>query len=136
MKYLLSILLAFLLSAIPAFSQRDVNSVSDWLFDLRKEGRYEEAILDLNNLIKESPNDPKLYIKRAEFFGKQKKFDEAIADLNIAISIEPDNAQTYINRANYFRMTNNNRAVLKDVQTTFSLNPKNSGVFEDGEREL
>jgi tetratricopeptide (TPR) repeat protein len=133
MKYLSYILLAFLFSAVPVIGQRDVSSVSDKLFDLRKEGKYEEAISELNNLININPNYPKLYIKRAEFFGLQKKFEEAIADVNAAIAIEPDNAMFYLGRAKYFKLTNNNKAVLNDVQTALSLDP-NKLMY--GEKEL
>lgn len=135
-KFLSLIVFTFLLFTVPVYCQRDINSFSDKLFDLRREYKYEEAIADLNNLIEASPNDPKLYIKRAEFFGLQNKFNEAIADVNKAINLATTDALSYIERAKYFNSIKNNRAVLKDVQTAVSLVPDKSFILQGGTKEL
>lgn len=136
MKFLALTIFAFLLFPISVLCQRDVNSFSDKLFDLRREYKYEEAIADLNNLVEANSNDPKLYIKRAEFFGLQNKFNEAIADVTKAIDLAPTDAMSYIERAKYFNSVKNNRAVLKDVQTAVSLAPDKSFILQDGTKEL
>lgn len=136
MKFLALTIFAFLLFPISVLCQRDVNSFSDKLFDLRREHKYEEAIADLNNLVEANSNDPKLYIKRAEFFGLQNKFNEAIADVTKAIDLAPTDAMSYIERAKYFNSVKNNRAVLKDVQTAVSLAPDKSFILQDGTKEL
>jgi len=136
MKRILSILLTFFICVTSIFSQRDVNSVSDKLFDLRFQRKYDEAISDLNQLIETSPNDAKLYIKRAEFLGLQNKIEEAITDVSNALRIEPDNAIFYIERAKYFRLANDNKALLTNVLTAVSLIPAKQIVLVSGAREL
>lgn len=136
MKKYLFVSLFVLILTLPVFSQRDVNSLDDPLRSLKSHGKYDEAILDLNNLIRENPNDPKLYAKRAEFLQLQDKLEDAIADLDKAISIEPENAKFYIQRAEYFNLAGNNQTVLKDVKTAVQLNTDKRGILIDGTKEL
>ncbi len=136
MKSLLHVLFTFLLLAIPVLSQRDVNSVSDKLFDLRMQHKYDEAIAELNKLIEINPNDPKLYVKRAEFWKLQNKLSEAFADLEKAIDLAPTDAISYLERAKYFNLAKNNEGVLKDVRTAISLAPDKQIILIYATKEL
>lgn len=136
MKIFFLVLLILLFCFIPSFGQKDVNSLSDRLFILKKEHKYDEAIIVLNNLIEASPNDPKLYIKRAEFFGFQNKLDEAVADVTKAIELEPNDALSYIERAKYFNLIKNNKAVLENVKTAVLLAPDKPSILIYGAKEL
>ena len=136
MKLLFPIIFIFFTLSFSAFGQRDVNSLSDKLFDLRQEGKYDEAILDLDDLIEKSPNDPKLYIKRAEFLKLQDKLNEAISNIDRAIELEPREAMFYIERAKYFNFAKNNQAVFKNLQTAVSLAPNKPIVLINAAEEL
>lgn len=136
MKLLPLIIIAIIFCIVPAHGQTDLNSISDKLFNLKRDGRFDEAIADLNVLIKANPNDPKLYIKKAEFLALQEKFDEAIVNVNKAVELEPKIAVYYIERAKYFSSVKNNQAVLKDVQTANSLAPDKPDILFYGTSEL
>jgi tetratricopeptide (TPR) repeat protein len=129
-KISIAIFVLFFLS-IPAFSQRDVNSIDDKLYFLQKEGKYDEAIADLNELINDNPNSSALYVKRAEFFGLQKKPTNSIADIDKAIEIEPNKAKFYLARAKYYKLLEDKQAVLKDVNIALSLDFKPANDLYD-----
>lgn len=130
MKYLLLILFTFFFSTAPAFGQMGILTTDDKLYVLEKEGRFDEAIADINNRIKLQPDKGELYLRRAVFLRLQNKLDEAISDINKAIEIEPQNPTFYLARAEFFNLAKNDRAVLRDVQTALSLSPDklNSGA--------
>jgi len=123
MKYLLSIVFVFFFCVIPAFGQMGILTTDDKLWTYKKEGKFDEAIADINQRLETQPNNGELYLRRADFLRLQNKLDEAIADVSKGIEIEPENPTFYIARAEYFNLAKNIKAVLKDVQTALSLSP-------------
>ena len=136
MKLLSLILFVNLFYIVPTFGQMGILTTDNKLFNLRKEGRFDEAIADINKRIEAQPNNGELYLRRAEFLKLQDKLDEAIADISRGIKIEPDNPTFYIARAEYYNLAGDSEAVLKDVQTAASLAPDKAGALIYGAKNL
>ncbi len=133
---LLSIVFCAFLFSFPVFAQMGILTTDSKLYDLKKEGKYDEAIADLNERINAQPKNGELYLRRAEFLKLQNKLDEAIADISRGIKIEPNNPTFYVARAEYYNLAKNNDAVLRDIQTALSLDPNSPGKLRIVAREL
>lgn len=136
MKLLSLVFLVVFLCIIPAFGQMDILTTDQKLYALKKEGKFDEAIADLNNRIKLQPDKGELYLRRADFLRLQNKLDKAILDVSQAIEIEPQNPTFYLARAEFFNLAKNNEAVLKDVLTALSLDSDNRGTLRSGAKQL
>lgn len=60
------------------------------------EGKYDEAIELLDNLITEAPDVPDAYFRRGRCYQRQGMLDEALKDFNIAIALKDNHAQVYL----------------------------------------
>ena len=136
MNHLILILFAVIFCTVPAFSQMGIITTDDKLYALQKEGKFDEAIAEINSRIKLQPDKGELYLRRADFLRLQNKLDEAILDISKAIEIEPRNAAFYIARAEFFNLAKNDKAVLRDVQTALSLAPDKTGTLRRGAEQL
>lgn len=136
MKITSFLLFSIFLFAVPAFGQMGIITTDAKLRALEKEGKYDEAIADINERIKNQPDNGELYLRRAEFLKLQNKLDEAIADISEGIKVNPDNPTFYIARAEYYNLAKNINAVLRDVQIAASLAPNKGGILNVGTREL
>ena len=68
----------------------------------KKQGKNMEAMKDADEAIKNNPNYPTAYIRRALIYEEFKMFDDAKADLSKAKELDPSNPKIegYINEAN------------------------------------
>lgn len=88
MKRLSIIILVFLFSVIPAFSQTDFKSVLNEAYRLRQENKCEEAINKINKALETESKEASLYIERAECFKLEKNNEEVIKDVRTAFSLD------------------------------------------------
>ena len=89
-----------------------------------------------NKAIKIEPNNPKLYIKRANFFYNEKWYDFSINDVNKALEIDPKNEYVinYLKNMNneLFRYLELNDAILSFIKKSDVLNKNiNEGKIYD-----
>jgi len=66
------------------------------------EGDARKALADLNEVIRNDPNNPVSYYKRAKALQKLGRADDALKDYDQAIQRDPQKSQYYIGRASVF----------------------------------
>jgi len=66
------------------------------------QGDARKALLDLNEVIRNDPNNPTSYYKRAKALQKLGRVDDALKDYDQAIARDPQKSQYYIGRASVF----------------------------------
>lgn len=78
----------------------------------------------LDNAVSAFPNDPLVYIKRAELMvGDESLRDDMLSDLNRALELDPSNWRAYrVRAAGYFALGQREEA-LNDLKETVRLNP-------------
>ena len=78
----------------------------------------------LNNAVSSYPNNPLVYIKRAELMiGDETLANDMLSDLSRAMELEPNNWRAYrVRAAGYFTLGRRDDA-LEDLKTTIKLNP-------------
>jgi tetratricopeptide (TPR) repeat protein len=59
-------------------------------------------LLEINNLLKENPDNAELYFKRAEIYAKQKLIDEALQDVERALKLDSLNEAYYIYKGDLY----------------------------------
>jgi serine/threonine protein kinase len=79
-----------------------------------QEGRFREAMEDMNETIRLSPQSPVNYHRRASCFFHMGEYQKAIDDLNIAIAKEPIKADHYENRGLSFQRLGRDEDAEKD----------------------
>lgn len=78
--------------------------------------KYDEAILDLTNLIKKDSKNPNLFLQRGNCFLATQNFELALSDYNHAIQIKKDFGEAYFNRANIYSKIQNLKQACKDIK--------------------
>ena len=63
------------------------------------QGRFEEAIADMDNAISLDTANTFAYFNRALMYDEKSRLNEAMADLNKVLEFEPGNALTLYNRS-------------------------------------
>lgn len=81
-----------------------------------QEGRYQEAMEDMNETIRLSPESAVNYHRRASCFFHMGEYQKAIDDLNIAIAKEPTKADHYENRGLSFQRLGRDEDAEKDFK--------------------
>lgn len=78
----------------------------------------------LNNTVSAFPNNPLVFIKRAELMiGDESLANDMLSDLSRAMELEPNNWRAYrVRAAGYFNLGRRDDA-LEDLKTTIRLNP-------------
>jgi tetratricopeptide (TPR) repeat protein len=82
----------------------------------------DNAIADLDNVIKLTPSDGRAYINRASIWIEKGKIDRAIEDNSEAIRLDPNNATTYTTRGEAFRLKGDLDLALADHEKAINLN--------------
>ena len=87
-------------------------------------GNDQRAREILNNTVSAYPNNPLVFIKRAEMMiGDETLANDMLSDLGRAMELEPNNWRAYrVRAAGYFNLGRRDDA-LEDLKTTIKLNP-------------
>ncbi|MBI3129246.1 MAG: tetratricopeptide repeat protein [Candidatus Tectomicrobia bacterium] len=88
---------------------------------LAKQGRFEEALEDLNKAIQLNPVDAEAYNNRGGVFCMLERFELAIADFSKAIELNPTYQKAYLNRAKTFERIGRTQEATNDMQTANTL---------------
>jgi tetratricopeptide (TPR) repeat protein len=90
-----------------------------------KAKKYEQAVADLDYLIKQITIDDEALQLRAECFIKLQKFDKAVADLSVCIKLDSgDTASQYLLRSKAYRELGKIRLATSDFEKASLLNKK------------
>lgn len=79
----------------------------------------------LNNQIKESPNNPELYIKRAELLLAEGEPEQALADINRALSIDSMVADFHVFKGEVYYSMLQTREARDELNVAISLDAEN-----------
>lgn len=92
--------------------------------------KYDEAVMDLSNLITKDSKNADLYLQRGNCFLASQHYDKALSDYNQAISIKKDFGEAYFNRANIYSNLQNSKQACKDIKAAVSsgFDPANAYV--------
>jgi tetratricopeptide (TPR) repeat protein len=94
-----------------------------------KQGRYDEAIIELNKANAIDPNDFEAYGFRGTAYFKKGNLDQAISDLNKAIELNPNYSLAYCNRGFAYVKKGDHDQALFDFNKAIELNPNYADAF-------
>lgn len=94
MKIISLVFLTFLIFTVPTFGQSEVESLRNKSNQFQKEGKFDEAIVELSKLIAVQPNDVNLYIERANLYLLTQNKQSLLADVKKASAINPTDKKT------------------------------------------
>ncbi len=94
--------------------------------DLLLQGKYEEAIKQLDSAISILPYGSELYYERGYAKVQLKKYKEAIIDFSMVINKHPERYQAYINRGIARYHIGNFYGAEKDIKQSMYYDPSNS----------
>ncbi|MBI1278367.1 MAG: tetratricopeptide repeat protein [Anaerolineaceae bacterium] len=89
-------------------------------------GKWDKAIIKLNELVKQLPENAMIYAARGDAYSALQKFDEALADYDAVIRLEPENGKAYNIRANLYRDLERNDEALADFNESIRLDPEHA----------
>ncbi|HEY0459681.1 MAG TPA: tetratricopeptide repeat protein [Pyrinomonadaceae bacterium] len=122
MKKLTFILLLTLLSAFTAAAQTDVQSIAERAKNLFGSNEREKAFVELNKAIALEPDNPNLYVTRAEFyFALQNKKPEILRDAQKAASLAPTDKEILYRAALVLHRSQQFKEALKLVEERAAL---------------
>ena len=96
---------------------------------LGENGKFDEAIELLSQVITHDPRDLGALIHRGLFFKKKNNYIEALSDYDAVIKYETEIAQVYHNRANLRVMIKDLKGALEDFDEALSLDENLSKTY-------
>ena len=97
---------------------------------LREQGKYEDAIKLCNEAIELNPNNYLAYLRRGNFYYRQKQYERAIQDYDKAIQINPNYAEAYFGRALAYASLENVEKTFADINKAIELSPNNAIMYQ------
>jgi tetratricopeptide (TPR) repeat protein len=94
MKIISLVFLSFLIFTVPTFGQAETESFVNKSKQFRKEGKFDEAIAELNKAIAVQPNNADLYMSRANLYLLTQNKQNLLADVKKASAINPTDKKT------------------------------------------
>ncbi len=92
---------------------------------------YENALIDLNELIKQNPTHSKGYLYRAFVYDELQDYTNAIKDYNKSISLNPTYSMTYYNKGNTYRQLNNDSLAIKSFSKAIEYDSNNYSAYHN-----
>lgn len=90
---------------------------------------YTGAIADISQAIKRSPQEARLYLARAGYYGATGRNDAAVKDLSQAIQYDSSQEQAYWLRGSYRLANRDPFGALEDFNQVIKLNPQNNRAY-------
>lgn len=89
-----------------------------------KGGNYDDAITDLTEVIRLSPNHFNAFIYRGNIWFTKTQYDKAINDYSEAIRLEPNDAGVWYNRGNVWFIQGEDDLAITDYNEAIRLEPE------------
>lgn len=86
-----------------------------------KRGEYEIAVSDINDALRQSPDNPSLYNARGRMRRESAQYGKAIRDFTLALEIDPHNPSHYYERSIAHSSESNWSAALEDIDKAIRL---------------
>jgi tetratricopeptide (TPR) repeat protein len=96
-----------------------------------RQGRPQLAIADLDNAIKRSAADARLFAHRAELYRWVGEHERSLTESNESIRLDPGKADVFRGRGNAFHALNQFDRAIEDYNEALRLDPKNAQAFSD-----
>jgi tetratricopeptide (TPR) repeat protein len=90
-----------------------------------KEGKFEEALIQINGCIDSDISNLEFYYFRARVHSRLKNFESALDDFDYLISLEPYNPSFISDRAVVLHLLNRNKEALDEFDRALNLEPLN-----------
>ncbi len=94
-----------------------------------KEGKWDQAYVDLNEALKLEPNNANAYRFRGATYFKLGDSKSALKDYNQAISLDPNNSDLFLNRGILQADCGDSSNALSDLNEAIRLNPNNANAY-------
>ncbi len=121
---------SFFARAVEACPQ-DVDARRHYAEALWHRGVREEAITQLAEATKTSPEDPRLWDRLAEFHLMAGQLPEARHDAETAIDLDPRSPDAWMVRGRIMHRLGDNRQALADLHRALSYDPRNSQILHE-----
>ena len=89
----------------------------------------EQEFRRINREIDEDPDNPKLYLQRADMYVMESEIELALDDYTSAIEIDPNDGTAYSLRSNLFWDVGREEEALEDIDLAIDLDPEDSGFY-------
>ena len=89
---------------------------------LREQGKYEDAIKLCNEAIELNPNNYLAYLRRGNFYYRQKQYERAIQDFDKAIQLNPNYSIAYNNRGLSYSDLKKYEIAIQDYNKAIQIN--------------
>jgi len=96
---------------------------------LKNQGKYLEALDELNSVLKKNKKNHKAYFIKGEIFYAAKNCKNAIKNYSKAIKIKPKNTEYLIARAKSYNNLKKYKKAENDYNTAIKLNPRNIQIY-------
>lgn len=93
------------------------------------EGNFKKALLALDNLTHDFPNDPILYIIGGDCYVPLNEYERAISCYEEAIKLSPDNIKAYIKKIDVLRLNGDLEKSLLVCSQALKISPNNADVY-------
>lgn len=96
----------------------------------QKEGKFRESLEILNKMVVERPDEPTLYVARADVEREMKHDDLALVDLEEAIRLNPSLVESYLLRGNIYLGQKKKTLAKADFEKALSLGVPSADLRE------
>jgi len=90
--------------------------------------RFDDAIVELDDLLQQSPGSPKWYFLRAQAYAGKSDYEQTTVDLEQALAFAPNHAPSLLALANLKISLNDLPSAEGYIKTLESLEPNNDGL--------
>lgn len=97
--------------------------------ELMNEGRWEEALAELDKAIELDPNNAYAYTNRGGVNAGLGQYEQAIADLDKAIELDPNLASAYDSRGGAYAGPEQYEQAIADLDKAIDLEPSLAGAY-------
>lgn len=94
-------------------------------------GKYAEAKVDYNRLIRLNGRNPEIFIGLAKVAVKENNLGTANELLDQAVSLDPNNAETYVSRASVRKLMGDHNGAVDDLLLAVSTDTKKTNAYEE-----
>ncbi|MEO1212502.1 MAG: tetratricopeptide repeat protein [Bacteroidota bacterium] len=95
------------------------------------QGKYEQALQDLDACLSKNPNFAEAYVNRGLLYASIEHYEEALKDYDMAIKLDPNNYLPYLNRGSLLRLLKQPQFAIDDLSYAISLHPNLSQAFHN-----
>ena len=95
------------------------------------EGKFQEALISIEALKKDYPNESILFNIRGACLSEMGNFDDAVKSYKVAISLNPDYAKAYFNLAGTHHDMGDLDASVEAYKIALQIEPNNEAILNN-----